>query len=491
MSPFRPRLALVVAVGLLCLTGACPGPGPGPGSGGSGGGTGGGGSPADSGPSGPLIPGFSFSLATGDFWEFGWDMHWYSSTYCGGSPGVDDEKDSGSFRVTLGAAMTVAGVQAYAVELTGKSQGTAGLTISFAPRWTSLAVADNKLLGSSDGVTLQTLFDASTGKWPGGGFFLTFPGNSLVVAKAGSVSNAYLQDDEVWVVGRSTNTSQCTYYPGVGTICGSNWSTNTLESEYYAAGTGPVAYRYSTSGGNDDGTCSTSYQGSRNVGLMASSGFTVFGGNGNGGGNGGGASGGGGGSGGGSGAGSGTACTPPASVPASEIPAYVPVVQRLNACSASQLSSFVAACLDATATATSCDDFQNASSNVTCLACLFPTTTNSGGMLDDATGHAFISANTPGCLAVADATYGPPCATVLEPWLQCYAVACASAACRTSSNAYDACISSVDASGGACYAKLAASHNTACGVMMASGGVYNTRCGSSTQVLNAICGTGP
>jgi hypothetical protein len=230
---------------------------------------------------GPAIQGFGFQLVTGDFWRFGWDFQKQSSAWCGGTPASSKSSDSGSFQVVLGSAQTIAGTSAYAIEISGKSQNSDG-SVSFTPRWKYLAVANNKLLGSTDGSTLETIFDANTGQWPGGGFFVAFPAKTLVVAKAGSIQNAYISDANAWVVSQSTSTSQCTYYSGVGTVCGTNWSTNTQQSEYYAAGTGPVGYLYRNSGGNDDGTCISSYQSSQNIGLIASS-FTVKGGNGTGG----------------------------------------------------------------------------------------------------------------------------------------------------------------------------------------------------------------
>jgi uncharacterized membrane protein YqiK len=113
-------------------------------------------------------------------------------------------------------------------------------------------------------------------------------------------------------------------------------------------------------------------------------------------------------------------------------------------------------------------------------------------MLDDYTASSMIDVNVPGCLALADPANGPACAAALEPWIQCYAEACSSAECAATSATFNACITTVDASGAACYAKLAAAHQgTVCQADLGSGGFIDTKCNTSTQVLNAICGTGP
>jgi hypothetical protein len=229
-------------------------------------------------PTGPAIAGFDFSFAQGDFWEFGWDDHEQTMAWCGGTPASTNATGSGTFKVTLGSPLTIQGTTAYAVEIAQTSVTKGSSATTFTPRWKYLAMSGNKMLGSTDGTTLVPIFDAMTGKWPGGGFFVTFPSGALIVAQKGSIDNTYLSDEDVWVVRQSTDKSQCTYYSGIGTICGSDWSVSIKESEYYAAGTGPVGYSYTGSGGNDDGTCISSFQSARNVGLLASS-FSITSGN--------------------------------------------------------------------------------------------------------------------------------------------------------------------------------------------------------------------
>jgi len=187
----------------------------------------------------------------------------------------------------------------------------------------------------------------------------------------------------------------------------------------------------------------------------------------------------------------GSGCSPTASVPASGISAYVPVVRQANACSASDLSSFLASCRSGTATQAACSSLLLGTAFAGCAGCLFPTTTNAGALLFDATGKHLVGTNQPGCLALADPTNGPACAAVLEPWEQCTYAACSSAACLASQTDYNACTTAADDPGGACYSRLAAAHNAACEADMASGGVLSARCNTDAEVLNAICGTGP
>lgn len=182
----------------------------------------------------PAFSGFDFTLSEGDFWEYSWD---YSYSYTGyGS--TTSENDSGTFRVTLGSTKEIDGITAYEVEVTGKSQVD---STDLAPRWDYLALADNKLLGSDDGTTLTTIFDAQEGVWPGSGFFTSFSSEDLFTATEGTINNDYISETAI-SVGQSSSSSQCEYFPGVGTICGGDYNENDSKTEYYKGNIGPIGY---------------------------------------------------------------------------------------------------------------------------------------------------------------------------------------------------------------------------------------------------------
>ncbi|MBU0675880.1 MAG: hypothetical protein KJ950_14680 [Proteobacteria bacterium] len=213
----------------------------------------------------PVYSGFNFSLSEGDFWEFSWD--YYYQSYAQGS-GTKTKNDSGKFWVVLGTPKTINGITAYAVDIYGDSSVT-GETDDFAPRWTFLALADNVLLGSTNGLTLQTIFDAQAGKWAGGGFFTSISSDTLVTAGSGTINNDYLNQSAI-KTGRSSSQSQCEYFPGVGNICGDE-SYNYTENEYFLGGIGPLGYYYYNTASYSGGGFYSSYQWKHNVGLTASS----------------------------------------------------------------------------------------------------------------------------------------------------------------------------------------------------------------------------
>jgi hypothetical protein len=190
--------------------------------------------------------------------------------------------------------------------------------------------------------------------------------------------------------------------------------------------------------------------------------------------------------------GDGGPCVVAPSVPAGQIPAYVNVVAQANACSSTQISEFLTACTGTTATPDACNSFQIDSANGGCMACLLPSTDagafqNTGGVLLDYSGKQLVGVNTPGCIALADPTNGPACASGLEPLFQCETQACGSADCRTSAaSVYEACLMSTETA--ACTSQYAAS--SPCTVEYADGGAAAGACATDTQVLNVICGAG-
>jgi len=180
----------------------------------------------------PRFSGFDFALEPGDFWCYDWDyekIEWGSTT---GSA-------SGSFRVSLGsAAVTIGGVSAYPVTITGTTPeyGT--------PRWSHLAVSDNRLLGSTDGASLKEIFNAKRGVWTGGGFFTEFADSSVCIAAAGSVNTTQYVDSDVVAVGSGFNTDNAYYVEGYGYFTTGDPDMSGNNNEYYKQGLGPVAYHY-------------------------------------------------------------------------------------------------------------------------------------------------------------------------------------------------------------------------------------------------------
>jgi hypothetical protein len=189
----------------------------------------------DGGTTPPVFSGFDFTLSEGDFWDYSWD---YSKAYWDSFSGGSTTEDSGTFRVTLGSAKVIEGVTAYEVKVTGKSQVD---SLNLAPRWDYLAISENKLLGSEDGTTLTTIFDAQEGTWPGSGFFASFSSEDLFTATEGNINNDYISGPAI-SVGQSSSSSQCEYFPGVGTICGGDYNENDIKKEYYKENIGPLGY---------------------------------------------------------------------------------------------------------------------------------------------------------------------------------------------------------------------------------------------------------
>ncbi len=214
--------------------------------------------------SGAAFSGFDFALNSGDFWEFRWD--YYMNSWAQGSGG-STKTDAGRFWLVLGAADQIQGITAYEVTLYGKSK-TANK--AFGPRWKYLAMNGNRLMGSTDGTSLATIFDAQAGKWPGGGFFTSLPNSKLVLAQNGTITsnNTYISGAAI-VVGQSASESQCQYFPGIGTICGDS-SYNFTENEYFRGNQGPVGYYYYNTFSDCGGGFCSGATWRHNVGLTAS-----------------------------------------------------------------------------------------------------------------------------------------------------------------------------------------------------------------------------
>jgi len=184
----------------------------------------------------PKFSGFNFILNEQDFWEYRWDYTRKSTT----SAGTKTHVDRGRYFVTLGPAKAINGVTAYEVRITGRSDSIESSEMS-GPRWKYIAVADHRILGSLNGLTLKVLFDAQKGVWPGSGYFTTFDSGVLFEAKASSIDNAYISESAL-MVEASESQSHCEYYPGIGSVCGNKDAYDLKKREFYKAELGPIGY---------------------------------------------------------------------------------------------------------------------------------------------------------------------------------------------------------------------------------------------------------
>lgn len=195
-----------------------------------------GGDTGEGGQESPAFTGFDFDLNQGYFWEYGWD---YSSSYVA-SGSSSSSNYQGTFRVTLGPPVAMDDMTFYEMQISGTTD--AGNRKNLKPRGTYVAVSENKIvILAADMTTIETLFDAQTGLWPGSGFFTEFPTSTLFSAILSTISNDYI-NESAYMVRESASESQCEYFPGYGNICGGDYNENMDEREYYIDSVGPAGY---------------------------------------------------------------------------------------------------------------------------------------------------------------------------------------------------------------------------------------------------------
>jgi hypothetical protein len=165
------------------------------------------------------------------------------------------------------------------------------------------------------------------------------------------------------------------------------------------------------------------------------------------------------------------------------------VVQVIGACSASDISGYIAACDVAGATMTTCSNWFT-SAPAACATCLVgPETdagapTRQGGVWYDYQ-YDNIGPNLPGCL---DKKGMSACASAYSDIVQCL-VASGCGTC-TDSPSETACQMKIFATGGACYSYVAA-YESSCAPDFADGGLLNGGpCTTTPDVLSVICGNG-
>ncbi len=185
-------------------------------------------------------------------------------------------------------------------------------------------------------------------------------------------------------------------------------------------------------------------------------------------------------------------CTAPLStVPASTIPGYMPVMQTIGACAATDISGYITACDSTTATNTTCNTWFT-SAPAACATCLVgPTTggdpgnpTGQGAIWVDNAGQN-IGANVPGCL---DKQAMNACAVAYQNAIECiFSAGCGDCMDQTS---FNSCQNTVLAKGGGCNSYVAPVQNS-CGADLADGGLLQGgACSTDQQVISVICGNG-
>jgi hypothetical protein len=206
----------------------------------SGGGTGSSSSSSSSG-GGSGTP-LNVSFSEGDYWEFFWTDE--TTTFAQGS-GTSGDVSVGRYRITLGTSVLIQGREAFPLNITGDTGGG-----EFAPRWTHVAVGDDgSLLGSTDGAGLQTVYNAASDQWSGGGMFVDF-GDNPVEVSSGMFPGVYNQLSAT-LAEYEFDDARCETILG-NTICDDD-STQFSEREYYKTGIGPVGFALRISYSSDGG----------------------------------------------------------------------------------------------------------------------------------------------------------------------------------------------------------------------------------------------
>lgn len=209
---------------------------------------------------GTTASGFSLQLQQGTYWEFYWDEN--KSTFAQGSSG-SSSSTSGMYRITLGAPITIEGVQAFPVVLSGQIPTSAGL----APRWKHLAFVNGVFRGSTDGRTLGTILNPASGTMTSGGFFATFSSTETIRITNSTFTGSHNTLKDIQLVSHSSS-SGGTMVIGDVTIYHDS-STEFSESESYKSGIGPVSLKRSTSYSSSGGGFYTSSSTTQTVELVA------------------------------------------------------------------------------------------------------------------------------------------------------------------------------------------------------------------------------
>ena len=178
----------------------------------------------------PPVDLFAFKFQSNDYWEFDWKKTIGTFSISGSGSSTT----TGKFRITLTQPAIISGDTGYRAVYSGDTSNFNGGET----RWKFLALRANQILGSSDSMNWVILFDPQTGQWPGTGFFIM--SGSTVLFQSSSKNGLY-------TVSKSTSTSNCQYFSGVGTICGDQPSTGVSESESFSTAKGFQGFQYTSS----------------------------------------------------------------------------------------------------------------------------------------------------------------------------------------------------------------------------------------------------
>ncbi len=208
---------------------------------------------------------------------------------------------------------------------------------------------------------------------------------------------------------------------------------------------------------------------------------------------------------------SGSNCPYSDTFPPAGFPAYATPAKGSGACTASDISAFIAACIGSSASASGCNTWFTTNSalasaagdaGTACGNCLFnPTNPALGGVYYTATpsNNIGFDPNYGACYALVDTTNGPACAAAFDNINACDEYLCGDCAAAQATT----CEQGLNGTGGACATDLT-TFNTACATDYADGGIADTTCApthvfdpSDTTltfdfefVANLVCGTG-
>lgn len=256
-SPLTPILAIC-----LVLLAGCGGgggdaggtppsdPGAGDDNGGDAGNTGGGSNQGD----GPDV----LDLNRGDEWTYTW-MTQDDSTVQGS--GSSSTSDYGTYTITVGQPGTIAGVDMHSIILLGETPASV-------QAWTHLGSTGSRIVGSRDGVNLETVFDFSGQSWSGGGWFHDWGTSSTVDAGTGHLSNDFIELHTP-AAGLSTSEGGCQYFSGAGTICTGDDEWNIRQTEFAKEGVGMLGYSSRVTYTSNGGGFFTSFTKRIEIGLTA------------------------------------------------------------------------------------------------------------------------------------------------------------------------------------------------------------------------------
>jgi Kelch motif len=170
------------------------------------------------------------ALVTGTYFEY----LGTSSSSSASSSGSSTGSDHGVFRITLGAAQRVGGVDGFAVSVTGKTRIGGH---EFKPSWTFLGLSGQRWVASSDGVALATLYDPAAAQ--SSGFFLKVPTTRTVRVTATDYAGTYNRFPAL-ALSDSASDGGCQTVLGQ-TLCSDN-ATSFSQIEYLKDGVGPVGF---------------------------------------------------------------------------------------------------------------------------------------------------------------------------------------------------------------------------------------------------------